>query len=176
MDQLHQAQEEALKYRGVLGWLRRVFHRPRSGSNASNGNTSERIPTYGAAANRSYTKGGIRPGLRKRFSNLVPLEPSHSPRSAFPKVRAHAPNTSQTPARSSLSRFGRIKQRLWSILRKLKDGDMRYSFKVGVSTAILASPAFIDATRPTFIEYRGEWALISFFVVMGQTIGAVSSM
>ncbi|PVF97453.1 hypothetical protein CPB86DRAFT_706963 [Serendipita vermifera] len=172
MGQLYEAQENALKYRGVLGWFRRVFQRPRS--NTLNGHTSERIPTYGTVTNKSYTKGGIRPVLRKRFSNLVPLEPSHLPRSAFPKVRAHAPNTSQTPARSSLSRSGQIKQRLWSILHKLKDGDIRYSFKVGVSTAILASPAFIDATRPTFIEYRGEWALISFFVVMGQTIGATN--
>jgi hypothetical protein len=50
---------------------------------------------------------------------------------------------------------------------------MRYSFKVGVGTAILAIPAFIDATRPLFVRWRGEWALISYFVVMGQTLGQV---
>jgi uncharacterized membrane protein YccC len=70
--------------------------------------------------------------------------------------------------------MGRIKHRIWSALNKFKNSDIRYAFKVGVSTAILAAPAFIDATRPIFIEYRGEWALISFFVVMGQTTGATN--
>lgn len=91
----------------------------------------------------------------------MPLEPQHSPRSAFPKIRAHLPNTTHTPARETLGPWGRIKHRFWTIVTRLKDGDMRYSFKVGVSTAILAAPAFIDSTRPIFVEYRGEWALIS---------------
>ena len=30
-----------------------------------------------------------------------------------------------------------------------------------MAIAMLAAPAFIDATRPIFTEYRGEWALIS---------------
>jgi hypothetical protein len=116
----------------------------------------------------------FKPTLRRRFSNLVPLEPSHSPRAAFPKIRAHAPNTTHTPARSTLTFGGQLQHRLWASLNKLKDGDMRYSFKVGVGTAILAIPAFVDATRPLFVRWRGEWALISYFVVMGQTLGQVS--
>lgn len=51
---------------------------------------------------------------------------------------------------------------------------MKYSIKTGVATAILALPSVVDSTRPLFMEYRGEWALISFFVVMSKTIGAVS--
>lgn len=38
---------------------------------------------------------------------------------------------------------------------------MKYAFKVGMSTAMLAAPAFFDATRPIFTEYKGEWALMS---------------
>jgi hypothetical protein len=34
-----------------------------------------------------------------------------------------------------------------------------------MATAALAAPAFINATRPIFTEYRGEWALISVIVV-----------
>lgn len=30
-----------------------------------------------------------------------------------------------------------------------------------MATAILAAPAFFETTRPIFVEYRGEWALIS---------------
>lgn len=94
-------------------------------------------------------------------ANLVPLEPQYSPKSAFPKIHRHTPNTVQTPARSTLDRYGRLQRRIWDILTRLKEGDLRYSFKVGVSTAILAIPAFIDSTRPIFVEWRGEWALIS---------------
>jgi hypothetical protein len=94
-------------------------------------------------------------------ANLVPLEPRYSPKSAFPKIHRHTPNTAQTPDRSTLNRYGRLQRRIWDIFTRLKEGDLRYSFKVGVSIAILATPAFIDSTRPLFVEWRGEWALIS---------------
>jgi hypothetical protein len=43
----------------------------------------------------------------------------------------------------------------------MQDHDIKYAVKTGMATAILAAPAFFEATRPTFMEYRGEWALIS---------------
>jgi hypothetical protein len=43
----------------------------------------------------------------------------------------------------------------------MQDHDIKYAIKTGVATAMLAAPAFIESTRPTFMEYRGEWALIS---------------
>jgi len=105
------------------------------------------------------------------LANLVPLEPRYSPKSAFPKIHRHTPNTAQTPARSTLGRYGRLQRHIWDTFNRLKEGDLRYSFKVGVSTAILATPAFIDSTRPIFLEWRGEWALIS----VSEAISAVSS-
>jgi hypothetical protein len=71
--------------------------------------------------------------------------------------------------------------------------EIKYSIKSGMAVAILAAPAFIESTRETFMEYRGEWALISVcelhlveldhlvtacdqcFVVLSPTVGAVSS-
>jgi hypothetical protein len=94
-------------------------------------------------------------------ANLVPLEPRYSPKSAFPEIRAHTSNTAQTPAPSTLDRYDRLQRHVWDTFNRLREGDLRYSFKVGVSTAILAAPAFIDSTRPIFLEWRGEWALIS---------------
>jgi hypothetical protein len=41
---------------------------------------------------------------------------------------------------------------------------------------MLAAPAFIDRTRPIFLEYKGEWALISFFATMSQSIGQTNFM
>ncbi|KAI6037545.1 Fusaric acid resistance protein-like-domain-containing protein [Pisolithus marmoratus] len=96
------------------------------------------------------------------------------PKVSFPKVQPHAPNTVQTPDRSDLSFFGRIKRSMWELGDQLRDRHVKYSFKVGMSTAILAALAFFDTTRPIFMQYRGEWALLSFFVVMSPTIGATN--
>ena len=80
---------------------------------------------------------------------------------SFPKVKPHAPNTLHTPLRSGLSFIGRLKQSLWILGARLKDRDVKHAFKAGMGMAILAAPAFFDTTRPVFMDYRGEWALIS---------------
>jgi hypothetical protein len=69
------------------------------------------------------------------------------------------------PKRSSLTLWGRVKQTLWVIGGRLKEPDTKYAVKVGMATAVLAAPAFINTTRPIFTEYRGEWALISVIFV-----------
>jgi hypothetical protein len=80
---------------------------------------------------------------------------------SFPKVRPHAPDTVQTPSRAGLSAWRRFQLSLWAIGARLRDHDVKYAVKTGLATAVLAAPAFIERTRPTFLEYRGEWALIS---------------
>lgn len=57
--------------------------------------------------------------------------------------------------------MGRVKQTIWTIGARLKQQDSKYAIKAGMATAILAAPAFFERTRPVFVEYRGEWALIS---------------
>lgn len=80
---------------------------------------------------------------------------------SFPKVKPHAPNTMHTPPRANLTFSGRVKQSMWALGARLQENDLKYAFKAGMGMAILAAPAFFDATRPVFMEYRGEWALIS---------------
>lgn len=79
----------------------------------------------------------------------------------FPKVKPHAPNTKQTPAREDLSFVDRLGQMAWAIGDRLKENDCKFSIKAGMATAMLAAPAFFESTRPFFNEYKGEWALIS---------------
>ncbi|KAJ7213027.1 Fusaric acid resistance protein-like-domain-containing protein [Mycena pura] len=93
---------------------------------------------------------------------------------SFPKVRPHAPNTIQTPAWERLTWIGRIKLSLWTIGKRLTENDTKYAFKAGMATAILAAPAFFEATRPIFVDWWGDWALISFFIVISPTIGATN--
>ena len=85
----------------------------------------------------------------------------HKHSNSFPRIRPHAPNTIQTPARSDLTFVGRVKQRIWAIGGAFKERNVKFAIKAGMATAMLAAPAFFDATRPIFTEYRGEWALIS---------------
>ncbi|KAF7375656.1 ArAE-2 domain-containing protein [Mycena sanguinolenta] len=114
-----------------------------------------------------------RPGLQRRLSKImVPVHRRTHP--SFPKVRPHAPNTIQTPAWNRLTWLGKSKQRLWKIGRRLTENDMKYAFKAGMATALLAAPAFFDTTRPIFLNLSGHWALISCLVVISPTIGATN--
>jgi hypothetical protein len=56
---------------------------------------------------------------------------------------------------------GRLKQTLWIVGRRLKERDTKFAIKVGMATSLLALPAFLESTRPLFVEYWGDWALIS---------------
>ena len=97
---------------------------------------------------------------QKTKANILITNPERK-KVIFPKVRPHAPNTIQTPAKSDLPWIGRMKQWVWGFSAYFKDRNVRFAIKVGMATAMLAAPAFFDATRYLFIEYRGEWALIS---------------
>ncbi|KAG9096669.1 hypothetical protein FRC06_008439 [Ceratobasidium sp. 370] len=118
-------------------------------------------------------KRNRRPGLARRLSNLVPVEPKDRVK-LFPKVKPHAPNTALRLPRKQLTRWGRIKQSFWALGQALRTPIAKYSIKTGLAVAILAAPAFIESTREMFVEYRGEWALISCFVVLSPTVGATN--
>lgn len=45
-----------------------------------------------------------------------------------------------------------------------------------MSLAILAAPAFTEWGRPTFMEFRGEWALIAYFATMSPTVGQTNEL
>ncbi|KAF5337644.1 hypothetical protein D9758_013030 [Tetrapyrgos nigripes] len=121
-----------------------------------------------------YRKNGRRTGgLRRRLSKYV-IPEKRGPRPVFPKVKPHAPDTIQTPSRKDLSFMGKTKQLIWSIGKRLTERDTKYAIKAGMATAMLAAPAFFDATRPFVLEFNVDWALISFFVVISPTIGATN--
>ncbi|KAL5528798.1 hypothetical protein ACEPAF_7935 [Sanghuangporus sanghuang] len=125
-----------------------------------------RLPTSASMKQR-------RPTLSKRFSTFI-LPNARQGHPIFPKVRPHAPNTLLTPGREQLSFVQRVGQSIWRLNETLKQNTVKFAFKAGMATALLASPAFFDRTRPIFTDYRGEWALISFFVVISPTIGATN--
>ncbi|KIK69372.1 hypothetical protein GYMLUDRAFT_35450 [Collybiopsis luxurians FD-317 M1] len=148
------------------GW-RESKRRGTGGSSRPNGDD------HRSGKSKSNSKNGG--GLRKRLSRIIVPQPTNRTyRPQFPKVTPHAPDTIQTPSRRNLSFVGRVGQGIWSLGKRLNERDTKFAVKAGMATAILAAPAFFERTRGLFVEYYGDWALISFFVVMSPTIGATN--
>ncbi|KAJ2918023.1 hypothetical protein MD484_g2384, partial [Candolleomyces efflorescens] len=111
-------------------------------------------------------------GLSRSLSFMIPQHRVAHP--FFPKVQPHAPDTVQTPARDSLSFWGKIKYSLWEIGKLLKERNVKFAMRAGLAIALLAAPAYFDETRQFFVENQGDWALVSTFIVMSPTIGATN--
>ncbi|KAI9804603.1 MAG: hypothetical protein M1833_006677 [Piccolia ochrophora] len=65
-----------------------------------------------------------------------------------------------------------IRQKLWRASRFFRRDDIKFAFKVGAGAALFALPSFVDATRPIYSHWRGEWGLLSYMLVCSMTIGA----
>ncbi|PWN51920.1 hypothetical protein IE53DRAFT_405416 [Violaceomyces palustris] len=92
----------------------------------------------------------------------------------FPSNRRHQINTGQTPAAMTIKEH--LQRIVWSIGEFLRQPDTKFAIKAGVGSAILASPAFFKSTRHVFNEYKGQWALVSFMVVLSPTVGQSNQM
>lgn len=122
----------------------------------------------------SSSEGSLLRRVARLFSLTSPSSSSASNTLNFPSVTRHAPNTAQTPrARTLKQRFFRS---VWRLGEFLRQRDVKFAIKAGAGCALLASPAFMHSTRPTFKEYKGEWALISFMVVLSPTVGQSNQM
>ncbi|KAL8849525.1 MAG: hypothetical protein Q9221_005532 [Calogaya cf. arnoldii] len=62
--------------------------------------------------------------------------------------------------------------RLWKALAIFRRDDTKFAIKVGAGAALYALPSFLDATRPFYQRFRGEWGLLSYMLVCSMTIGA----
>ncbi|KAG7098252.1 hypothetical protein E1B28_000214 [Marasmius oreades] len=160
-------------YTGFVGGIRGLWRgdRRRRRRRAGNRNSSDVNPSSKSKSRHGGT-------LRRRISQYINPEKLNADgtRPWFPKIKPHAPDTILTPSRKNLSFMGKMKQRLWAFGKRLTERDAKYAIKTGMATAILASPAFFDSTRPMFIRWYGDWALISYFVVMSPTVGGTNFM
>ncbi|KAI8602390.1 hypothetical protein EDD21DRAFT_414035 [Dissophora ornata] len=91
----------------------------------------------------------------------------------FPKPNIHnKADTLQTPVPSTFAQ--QWSTRLWKFLHIFRSFQVKYAVKAAVSAIIMLIPAFVDLTRPFFVQYRGEWALISMLIVMVPTVGGTN--
>ena len=92
----------------------------------------------------------------------------------FPSNRRHVVNTAQTPA--AMTTKQRFQKLIWSLGEFLRQPDTKFAIKAGVGSAMLASPAFFPSTRHIFTKFQGQWALVSFMVVLSPTVGQSNQM
>ncbi|KAJ1027495.1 hypothetical protein NDA18_003499 [Ustilago nuda] len=92
----------------------------------------------------------------------------------FPSNRRHAVNTHQTPKVETWK--GKLQRLFWNIGEFFRQPDTKFAIKAGVGSALLASPAFFPSTRPIFKKFQGQWALVSFMVVLSPTVGQSNHM
>ncbi|KAF9930916.1 hypothetical protein FBU30_011114 [Linnemannia zychae] len=91
----------------------------------------------------------------------------------FPKPNLHnKSDTLHTPRPSTFVQ--KWSTRLWKFLHVFRSFQVKYAAKAAASTMILLIPAFVDWTRPYFVQYRGEWALISMLIIMVPTVGGTN--
>lgn len=110
--------------------------------------------------------------LGRQFSRA--LQPPRSKyRSVFPKIVDGALSSHQVES-SDFSFVGRIKLAFWRLSYRLREPNVRFAIKTGTGAAVLASAAFIPRLRPLWLEWRGEWALISYMVIMAPALGATN--
>ncbi|KAF9339781.1 hypothetical protein BGZ91_004713 [Linnemannia elongata] len=91
----------------------------------------------------------------------------------FPKPNLHnKTDTLHTPRPSTF--LQKWSTRLWKFLHVFRSFQVKYAAKAAFSTMVLLIPAFVDWMRPYFVQYRGEWALISMLIVMVPTVGGTN--
>ncbi|KAF9202814.1 hypothetical protein BGZ49_007062 [Haplosporangium sp. Z 27] len=118
-------------------------------NSASHNNVNQRNNAYGTIKSR------------RRKQRLIPKPNIHNTK-----------NTLQTPVPSTFSQ--RWSTRLWKFLHIFRSFQVKYAAKAAISAILLLIPAFVDITRPYFVQYRGEWALISMLIVMVPTVGGTN--
>lgn len=108
----------------------------------------------------------------KSLKRLFAIETSSV--DGLPYRGRHALDTAQTPR--AVTWQHRWSRWLWRWGQFFRKRDIKFAIKAGFGCALLASPAFIHRTRPTFVQYQGQWALVSFMVVLSPTVGQSNQM
>lgn len=64
--------------------------------------------------------------------------------------------------------------RVWKLSKFTRSNDFQFGFRVGIGALILSALAFSDYTRHIFIEYRGEWSLVTYAIIMNKSLGGTA--
>lgn len=68
-----------------------------------------------------------------------------------------------------------FRHEIWRRLRALQQPDIQLGIRVAIGAACILVFAYLDATQPYFIAWRGEWALVVYAIMMNRTTGSTSN-
>lgn len=68
---------------------------------------------------------------------------------------------------------GSVGLTLWSIVRFFRRRDVQHGIRCGLGTIIISWPAFLAELRPTFKLWHGEWAVITYMIIIARNLGAM---
>lgn len=98
-------------------------------------------------------------------------------RSALPKgipdsMKKQRDNFNWDASSQSSSWARSFSQLMLTVGRFISREDVLFGIKIAIGAVLWAMFAFIPSTRPIYQQWRGEWGLLSYMVVVGMTNGA----
>ncbi|ONH66650.1 Protein BRE4 [Cyberlindnera fabianii] len=64
--------------------------------------------------------------------------------------------------------------RIWEFFSFFRRVEVQFGIRVGLGAFVLASLAFLPQTRLVFMEWRGEWALVTYSIIMNKSLGGTT--
>ncbi|TWU71221.1 hypothetical protein ED733_000783 [Metarhizium rileyi] len=156
--------EEMQKYLDMLEDLRYV---------SDHSNRSWRwLVWWTSEPHRNYSMSAL-PFESSDCENLIrPIKKSSTPK-GMPESMLQRRDVYSWQASSNENKpLARVSKIVLKALRRIARDDTLFGIKVGFGAALWAMFAFLDATRPLYNHYRGEWGLLSFMIVCSMTVGA----
>lgn len=64
--------------------------------------------------------------------------------------------------------------KLWSFFSFFRRVEVQFGIRVGLGAFVLASLAYLPQTKEWFMEWRGEWALVTYSIIMNKSLGGTT--
>lgn len=164
LEQIRQAEERVALARQTSHWMRLRFVARTLGTMA--GGCGRMFGLRWGKSNNQRRNGKRSKVSEAAKEMTTPLD--------FPSNRRHALNTDQTP--SAMTWHQKLQRLVWNIGEFFRQPDTKFAIKAGLGSALLATPAFFPSTRKIFTKFQGQWALVSFMVVLSPTVGQSNHM
>ncbi|ANZ77101.1 BA75_04157T0 [Komagataella pastoris] len=69
---------------------------------------------------------------------------------------------------------GSLSFNLWRLLRFFQRVDVQFGFKVGIGAFCISLWAFVEETKAIFSEWKGEWVLVTYCIIMNKSVGGTA--
>ncbi|KAH3679021.1 hypothetical protein WICMUC_001216 [Wickerhamomyces mucosus] len=70
--------------------------------------------------------------------------------------------------------FDTFSFKLWEFFSFFRKIEVQFGIRVGFGAFVLASLAYLPLTKTIFMEWRGEWALVTYSIIMNKSLGGTT--